>query len=193
MKDLARCDCCGALATIFLTQVINGAATHLRLCEKCARERGFLDSSGVPPKGLAGFWDFRTRGIADKGVDLACPKCGMTVARLCATSRTGCAQCYDTFRHIIFEKISASGDGAGFAGKIPTLLPEASEADIQQMPHQPKRKDSPVDGHVRKLFSHLRLAIVEERYEDAAQIRDEIVVCSKKKYERHPASGKKNV
>ncbi|MDR0727626.1 MAG: hypothetical protein LBF26_01900 [Puniceicoccales bacterium] len=195
MKDLARCDCCGALATVFLTQVINGAATHLRLCEKCARERGFLDSSGMPPKGLAGFWDFRTRGTADRGVDLVCPKCGMTVAKLCATSRVGCAQCYSTFRNVIFEKIPTYSGATQFMGKIPTLLPELSDADCPFEPHSTDDKHGTCpsgDGHVRKLFSHLKLAIVEERYEDAAQIRDEIVTCSRKKCGRSLARGKKD-
>ncbi|MDR2341015.1 MAG: hypothetical protein LBD72_01620 [Puniceicoccales bacterium] len=195
MKDLARCDCCGAPATVFLTQIINGVATHLCLCDKCARARGFTDVAGRPSKGLAGFWDFRTSVAADKNVDFACPKCGMITAKLCATSRVGCAQCYTTFRNIIFERISSNKEKTKFAGKIPTLLPKSSNADLQSplCPPKEERSSKPaIDGHVRKLFSYLRLAILEERYEDAAQIRDEIVACGKKKYGRVPARSQKN-
>ncbi|MDR2677193.1 MAG: hypothetical protein LBB26_01335 [Puniceicoccales bacterium] len=195
MKDLARCDCCGAPATVFLTQVVDGVATHLCLCDKCARDRGFSEGSGMPPRGLAGFWDFRTRGVVDKGADLVCPKCGMTVVKFCATSRVGCAQCYSIFRNIISEKVSSRGGGAQFKGKIPTLLPKPPDANAQSLPCQADNKHRPcssVDGHVRKLFHHLRIAIVEERYEDAARIRDEIVTCSKKKYEGSPVQGQKN-
>jgi protein-arginine kinase activator protein McsA len=49
------------------------------------------------------------------------------------------------------------------------------------------------DGHVRKLFHHLRIAIVEERYEDAARIRDEIVTRNKKKCGGLPVRSQKNV
>jgi protein arginine kinase activator len=193
MKDLARCDCCGAPATVFLTQVVDGVATHLCLCDKCARDRGFSEATGMPPKGLAGFWDFRTRGAVDKGGDLACPKCGTTVAKLCATSRVGCAQCYSAFCNIIFEKVSSRGGGGQFAGKIPTLLPESTTAQPIPGPADGKRGPrSSIDGHVRKLFHNLRIAIVEERYEDAARIRDEIVTCSKKKYEFAAGQNQKN-
>ncbi len=145
--------CNSAQATIHLMKETNDHKTHLHLCKDCAEE---LDESD----GQAGV---SISNILSKLLDedpeesLTCERCGLDLATFRSRGRVGCPACYETFEdqlsslikriHGAREHVSGSG---GELGVLPT-----------------KRKQ-------KLLEKKLKEAVEEERYEDAAQLRDRI-------------------
>jgi protein-arginine kinase activator protein McsA len=148
--------------------------------------------SGTPSKNLAGFWDFRTKdNLAKPNNGVSCPRCGMTLIRFHATHRVGCSDCDQVFRDAILRSVTHFGDRSLYVGKIPTLLsPLEKNSLVPSTPGKRPFKCLSHDDQVKTLFSHLELAITEERYEDAAKIRDRIATCDRRKV-REPANNTK--
>lgn len=93
-----------------------------------------------------------------------CPECGWTVSTIRSSGRLGCPSCW---RH--------------FAGELRPLL-EAVHGSTTHVGKRPKTKEVPQDepkqdfrkGQLERLQQKLAAAIEEERYEEAAIIRDTI-------------------
>lgn len=90
--------------------------------------------------------------------DRSCPVCGRSLKEFRKTGMFGCDSCYDTF-----------------AEELKALLPRMQGAERHEgtMP-EAFRKDREASEKEQALQSRLDLAVAEERYEDAAQLRDEI-------------------
>ncbi len=165
-RRVNQCQICGKRACVFLTQVVNGKATDLQLCEDCAREKGLFD-----PKSLAfaeKFFPEELRERVDKIVrelsgkpgdkparrahtaDLVsqCPACLFTLDDYRRTSRFGCPDCYTVF-----------------ARELNATSAEAMTADTAAAPAETQRAS---------LERRLREAIEREDYETAAKLRDQL-------------------
>lgn len=90
--------------------------------------------------------------------DRSCPVCGRSLKEFRKTGMFGCDSCYDTFA----EELKALLLRMQGAERHEGTMPEAF------------RKDREASEKEQALQSRLDLAVAEERYEDAAQLRDEI-------------------
>jgi len=77
MAESINCDICSKLATVHLTQIVNGKIHKIDLCETCAKEKGVTDPNGFS---LA---DLLSSGVEGEDLeavhgDLVCKQCGFT-------------------------------------------------------------------------------------------------------------------
>lgn len=153
-----KCDLCDNKATVFLTQIVNGKMQKVNLCESCAKEKGVTDPTGFALADLLfGLGNEQQIETALPEMD-ECPACGYPLAQLKKTGRVGCAECYEVFADSLRSLVKAMHAGISHCGKIPAgatarrIIAEENSA----------------------LEERLRDAILGERYEEAAKIRDEL-------------------
>ena len=152
------CDVCKATeATLHFSQVEGEKVTKIDLCEACAKAKGLTDPNNITMLGdlLA---DFGAGAPATQSEGVRCPECGFTQINFKKQGRLGCAACYDTFEAGLRPLLKAMHKGERHVGKVPR--------NATPLPVSPER--------LRKLEKELALAIKEERFEQAAQLRDEI-------------------
>lgn len=177
------CQNCGKReANFHYTQIINGEKTELRLCSSCANEMG-MDDLEMPMSldfsSLLGdfFHEYEDSGLLPDILgrqNLRCNTCQMTYDELLQTGKFGCADCYHTFRDKIsplLKNIHGNNKHVGRIGRV-------SEDKIQF--EAKEEKTSAEDLKIEKLKEDLKNAIKEERYEDAAKLRDKIQELDKK-------------
>jgi len=152
------CDICKkAEATVHLTQIVDGKMLKVDLCESCAKEKGVQEAAGFSLANLlvelgAG----EESRIEAPGVQ--CPVCGFTQADFKKTGRLGCSACWETFEPALASLLKAMHKGDHHVGKVPTKAEHTLA----------------LNGKMQELAEQLEKAVREEKYEDAAQIRDQI-------------------
>ena len=120
---------------------------------------------------------------------LTCDNCGYTFDDIVNTGKLGCGNCYDVFEaklDPIIKKIQGSNQHVGRIGKIidnkideKLKKSEGKEnSALKNMNNTNNSKDNDKKAKLEQLQEQLKLAIKEERYEDAAKIRDEIKKCN---------------
>ncbi len=163
-----QCQICGKRACVFLTQVVNGKATDLQLCEDCAREKGLFDPKSLAfaekffPEELRERVDKIVRELSGKSGDKParrahaadlvsqCPACLFTLDDYRRTSRFGCPDCYTVFA----RELGATTSGATTGETTPAIAPaEPPRASLERQ---------------------LREAVEREDYETAARLRDQL-------------------
>ncbi len=165
------CENCGQRpATYHQTVIVNGQKQETHLCEVCAQEKGHL---GMMQQHTFSFPNLNIQqllssflGQEPAGGSVAprqqaeprCKSCGMTYSEFADTGRLGCAQCYEHLEPYLVPLIKRIHGTTTHGGKAP------------------KR----TGGIVRKkrelaaLKQQLQKAVSEERYEEAASLRDQI-------------------
>src|SRR5438552_729701 len=93
------CDICKQnVATVHLTQMVEGKTKKVDLCEGCSKAKGVDDPTGFSLADLLlGLGAAQEMEQASAGGELKCPHCGFTQADFKKTGRLGCAECYTTF------------------------------------------------------------------------------------------------
>lgn len=156
-----KCDVCSKDATVFLTQIINGQMTTVNLCESCSKEKGVTDSMGF---GLAEAFLSPAQLQAQQAHEVACPACGFTQGQLKKIGRMGCPECYTTFRDGLDNLLTAMHKGTRHLGKVPK---GKATAQVEEQ------------RNIAQLREQLKLAVAEERYEDAARLKIQIELLTK--------------
>ncbi len=152
------CDICKkAEATVHLTQIVDGKMLKVDLCESCAKEKGVQEAAGFSLANLlvelgAG----EESRVESPGVQ--CPVCGFTQADFKKTGRLGCSACWETFEPALASLLKAMHKGDHHVGKVPVKAEHTLA----------------LNGKMQELAEQLEKAVREEKYEDAAQIRDQI-------------------
>lgn len=177
------CENCGENeANVRYTQIVNGVKKEMKLCQKCADELGIGEIDFNMPIDLSSFltefFDDTTDTFLPEFTtpkELKCDECGMTYNEFIDTGKFGCAKCYDVFTNKIdpiLKKLHASNRYIGRKGKIikPVLDKETIKKEETKQEVKVENKISKID----ELKESLKQAIKEERYEDAAKLRDEI-------------------
>lgn len=170
------CDNCGKReANIRYSENINGRKRNLNLCQECSEKLGIEKMNFTMPINFSSFLG----GFLDEFEDtefmpllkeikaLKCKSCGYTFDDIANTGRLGCEECYTTFESRldpIIKKIQGSNKHIGRVSKITDRKIESHNIDA------PKKEDT----EINKLQEELKQAIKDERYEDAAKIRDKI-------------------
>jgi protein arginine kinase activator len=172
-----NCDNCHKYeASVHYQQVINGKASELHLCEKCASEKGMISLStqnaghfGNLLSGFLGEDEILGKG---KKVKLKC-KCGWTNIDLKKTGYLGCPLCYKTFNRALTPLLRRIHGSNKHIGKIPTKITFTEPVIAEKEAAEPLGAPGNIDEFLR-LKRELDAAVKEERYEEAANLRDRI-------------------
>jgi len=176
------CDDCGINpANVHLTHIEQNETLAFHLCEDCARKRGLpLPDGDALIKGLAGLTGASSGGsmAAETHVkvtvkqaddaedadgeaeepDIQCGSCGMKFSDFRTGGWLGCAECYVSFEERV-SRILVQIHGAGrHKGK-----------KYGKAPRRGGKRD------IARLRRELDDAVKNERFEDAALIRDTII------------------
>lgn len=171
------CSNCGKNeANVRYTRIINGEKTEFALCEECAKKVGLDDIDFSMPINFTNFLsdffedDAILPSFAKVGVE-KCPKCGLTYNEFVNNGKFGCGECYNAFSDRLDAILKNLHGSYKHTGRAPKNI--VKEIDIQKEETQTKKVDEKQEK-IDKLNKDLQKAIKEERYEDAAKIRDEI-------------------
>jgi len=145
-------------AVVHYTEIIEGQMKKMDLCDSCAVEKGVGTtlSSSVTDL-LTGFtaeWE-PSKEIKDRET---CPQCKMTYLDFKKTGRLGCAQCYKTFSKSLTPLLETIHHSSKHVGKAPFKNEQLSD----------------LSERMKKLGEELHTAVMNEEYEKAAMVRDEI-------------------
>lgn len=154
------CDICKQnVATVHLTQMVEGKTKKVDLCEACSKAKGVDDPTGFSLADLLlGLGAAQEMEQAASGIDLKCPHCGFTQADFKKAGRLGCAECYRTFADGLEGLLKSMHKGIRHIGKVPHQL----------------RHSQDLTEKLKVLQKKLEKAITEEDFEEAAALRDEL-------------------
>ena len=182
------CENCGKReANVRYSENINGVKKEMHLCEECSKKLGITDSMDfrMPTLDFSNFFgsfleDFTSTPefmpLFTQVKDTKCESCGSTFNDIINSGRFGCPNCYDVFgdkMDPILKKLQGANRHVGRLGKI-----HENAINTDQNSNENKEVSKEQDK-LTKLENDLKQAIKEERYEDAAKIRDEIKKLSK--------------
>ena len=157
-------DCKEREATVTLTRAEKDDVSLLHLCAQCAAERGYETSAASSPlKTLIADYlpAVQQQAALAQAEAIRCSFCGMTLRDFRQTGRLGCATCYVTFEQSLRELLRRVHGNAKHRGRSYEPPPAHLMEGLSTL------------GELRE---RLRLAISNEQFEIAAQIRDQIKV-----------------
>ncbi len=150
------CDLCKEKqANVFFTQIINGQVQKVNLCEECSKKKGVTDPTGFALAEL--LLGMGAPAAPVKPAEPGCPVCGFTQSDFKKAGRLGCDQCYRIFQQDIEGLLKTIHKGTRHVGKVPASAAAASAGN-----------------RLEELRKELAAAIEQEKFEDAARLRDEI-------------------
>lgn len=154
---MKKCGRCSKPAVLHITELRQGEVQALHLCETCAKE--YLSQSPEEQADLApdGASDDSSEAL-DEIDQQVCPSCGISFKEFRAGGRLGCPHDYTVFEDELLPLLENIHGETEHCGKIPKRAPDSSQRQFKLI----------------KLRGDLRSAVEEERYEEAAKIRDEI-------------------
>lgn len=187
------CSNCGKNeANVRYTRIINGEKTEYSVCEECAKKLGIDDIDFNMPINFSNFIsdffdeDTLLPSFSSQKTN-KCPKCGLTYDEFAQSGRLGCGECYSAFGSKIDAVLRNLHGTSKHKGRAPKNILSSSNskdnANHLNLAHnppddtriaKPSTEEENKKARISELNKELQLAIKEERYEDAAKIRDEI-------------------
>lgn len=153
-----KCQECGDKdATVHLTDLILGEEVHL--CDKCAEEQGAVMPTISVSSMLSSLIEQQEAEMEEDLEGLVCPMCGMTHLQIRKQGKVGCARCYETFAKFLMPFVERIQGSSEHRGKAPRRL---------------ARTDTEIRRNLLHLKQRLKIAVMEEDFELAATLRDEI-------------------
>ena len=190
------CQNCGKNEVNFrYTQIINGVKKEMALCDKCAKNLGLENLDFNMPINFSSFLGdfFGGTESADflpsftKTTTMQCENCGTTYDEFIDTGKFGCSHCYDIFADgldNVLKNIHGSARHVGRRSNLSLEDRKTVEEDVQKVKgkktteveknKENAKQNNSKEEKIKQLNADLKKAIKEERYEDAAKIRDEI-------------------
>lgn len=159
-----KCQSCGKReACVRYKENINGKKHEYFLCEICADKMGINSFSDIfSPMFVSIPEVFKESNLPQS---LSCSKCGYTLEDYSKTGMFGCEHCYDTFEDTLDELFLK------FHGKNRHIKIEKKE----------KNKNKKIkEENIQELKEKIAELVEEERYEEAAVIRDKIKALEKR-------------
>ena len=165
------------------TQIVNGVKKEMALCEDCARKLGlYNDMDFSMPISMSSFLGDMLGNYEEAFLPSfssiatsKCNTCGTDYDEFIERGLLGCENCYDVFSNKIDSLLKNIHGSNRHVGRISKFiesnnnLNEFNKAE-KELKNNKKEKVSKIE----ELKEKLNKAIKEERYEDAAKIRDEI-------------------
>ena len=154
------CDICKKnVATVHLTQMVEGKTKKVDLCEACSKEKGVDDPTGFSLADLLlGLGAAQEIEQASAGGEIKCPHCGFTQADFKKAGRLGCSECYKVFADGLESLLKTMHKGTKHVGKVPQVF----------------RQTQDLADKLKSLQKKLEKAISNEDFETAATLRDEV-------------------
>ncbi len=153
------CDKCKKnVATTHIKTVINGQVTNTHLCGECAMYEGISSykPTNIADMLLSVFDDEKFIDTQKKNIK-KCSLCGTTFQEIANNGKVGCGECYKTFFEELLPYIKR------IHGSTKHIATDNLNAHFEN-----KNDD------INKLKEKLKILIKEERFEEAAEIRDKI-------------------
>lgn len=153
------CQKCGKnTATTHIHSVINGVASEIDLCAKCAADSGYSSHTKNPLVDMLASVFGDNFAIESPLAKVRCECCGSVFADIAHTGKVGCALCYSTFKKELLPYIKRVHGTTKHIGKKPS-----NEALVVAKTDE-----------LAVLRDKLRELVEKENFEEAAIIRDEI-------------------
>lgn len=155
-----KCEKCSVnTATTHIKSIVNGVLREIHLCPVCASKQGYGDVSNMNFAGMLASMFGENLKISSSVNDKKCPVCNQSFSQIAKIGKVGCAECYKTFKSELLPYIKRVHGSTVHIGKVPNNAP------LMVKPETPSVED---------LRLELNRLITEEKYEQAAVIRDEI-------------------
>ena len=151
-------------ANMHMKRIINGRAAEVHLCSDCARSLGYGEAFSGFGLGLGElFGELLGKGEGSANTSLHCHGCGKTFDEIVSDGKMGCAECYGVFYDKLLPSLRRIHGKATHVGTKPV-----------------KNESVSYDSQIAELKQKLAVAVDEQNFELAAQIRDEINEISQK-------------
>ena len=150
------CEKCGKNhATTHIKTVVNGIVREYNLCSACAAQNGYASNSitGMLASMLGDMTSTRLQN------QKTCQVCGATFSDIAHNDKMGCSECYNTFKEEVLPYLKRVHGATHHTGKIPNRAPLIVK---------------PKEITVEELRQELTRMVAEEKYEEAAKLRDKI-------------------
>ncbi|MGF1453045.1 MAG: UvrB/UvrC motif-containing protein [Opitutales bacterium] len=157
-----ECGNCNKPATVHLTQIVNNQIKKLDFCETCPYQKGITDPQGISlaellAQGPSPFVEASSGGgVATAMATLQCGTCGLTPQDFKKHHRLGCPDCYSELSAFVMPMLANMQKDQIHHGKAPRRM-------LARIEKQRERS---------QLETDLANAVAEERYEEAAKLRD---------------------
>lgn len=146
-------------ATFHVVEIMEGEKREVHLCEDCAHEKQIaLPASLSLNEILSSLMEAHAEKEVPELSNVACPNCGMTYAEFKNGGRLGCPKDYAVFRKGLLPFLDRIHGATTHKGKVPRQIAQ----------------DSGQAAELIRFRRELNAAIENERYEEAAELRDKI-------------------
>ncbi len=155
------CEKCGKVgATTHIRSVINGVVHEKHLCSNCAVSEGYNDAKGNNLSQILSSMFDDTLSSSSKMQLKRCNCCGSTFADISESGKCGCPECYTVFYEQLLPYLKRVHGSTKHMGKTPNCPSVAERKDKKET--------------VAELRTLLNRLVSEEKYEEAAVLRDKI-------------------
>ena len=194
------CQNCGKNeANVRYTQIVNGVKKEMILCEDCARKLGIGNFKMRIPLHfsnlLGNLFEDYDEGLLPSFIkenSRECDSCGTLYDDFINTGLLGCADCYDMFEDRLDPMLKNIQGNTKHIGRKPLNINEkmknigdnfsrnkaeeknSAKESVGSQNNSENNKENDKQEKIQELNKELSKAVEEERYEDAAKIRDEI-------------------
>ena len=165
-----KCQKCGKKqADTHIKRVINGAFEEYDLCSECAKDLGYTNMFNDFAGELSGGFNsllgsFFSNALPARSQATRCEVCGTGYSDIAQTGMMGCANCYTIFADQLMPTIKRVHGNTIHCGKH-SVFAEKEEKITGDEP-----KENPVEA----LKAQLKVAIENQEFEKAAELRDKI-------------------
>ncbi|MGN0533123.1 MAG: UvrB/UvrC motif-containing protein [Eubacterium sp.] len=160
-------------ATTHIKKNINGQREEMHLCSECARELGVMDEFKMPSMSeffgeslLGSFLGAGTAAMNSLAGIERCGTCGSSFSDIVNSGHIGCSDCYEKFSDRLEPSLRKMHGKTKHIGKFISYSQDAEKSD--------KPKEEKAENPLETLKKDLDKAIKEQRFEDAAVLRDKI-------------------
>ena len=165
-------------ATTHVKTNINGHITEQHLCHECAEKKGIAkDFSFNNP--LADMLTSIFGSTAEHQKPLSakhCSCCNSTLADIMNSGKLGCSECYDSFYEDLLPYFNRIHGGIKHIGKIAYTVENNDDKPAEKAEEEKHEKGETVET----LKAELEKLIKEEKFEQAAVVRDKIKALEEK-------------
>lgn len=179
------CQNCGKNEVNFrYTQIVNGVKKEMALCDKCAKKLGlYNDMDFSMPISMSSFLGNMLSDYEDEaflpsfsGITTSkCNNCKTDYDEFIETGLLGCENCYNVFSSKIDSLLKNIHGSNRHVGRLSKFIENSNNlGEFKKGEKKVKTNKTEKTSKIEDLKEKLNKAIKEERYEDAAKIRDEI-------------------
>ncbi len=174
-------------ANVKYTEIINGEKKEMMLCEECSHKLGLDNINFNMPIDFSSFFgglledeDYNSpefMPLFQSVKELKCDNCNMTYDEFINQGKFGCPDCYDVFSSkidSILRRLHGSNKHLGRKALNSSLNEKNMSVEVDAHSNPKNEKTTNEGSKIDDLQRDLKKAIADERYEDAAKIRDQI-------------------